>query len=260
METSTSLGCGDVADISVNGGTTASEGDCNIACSGDSSHLCGGTQRLQLYLWSGTLNNWHHPSIIGEYKVRTKFSILSMRACAYVPHVYATQNIGMAPVPPIVATLGINGKISFLEKFGNSLIPGSTGAYELDMSLILSEPDRAWRTMHTLTNTWCSAVVVLPDKAARILNAAGWNFDASQGLRLYAPDGSPGVNGTNDWEENPRTFHLQVRWRIHSHSICKVLVLNKIHYTVPTLVSNSIKFGQWQCPCRGRRDRPKLSM
>ena len=130
-----------------------------------------------------------------------------------------------APVPAILATLGINGKISFLEKFGNSEIPGSTGAYELDISLV-DEPGLAWRTMHTQTNTWCSAGVVLPDRAARILNVAGWSDDAAQGLRLYAPDGSLGVNGTNDWEENPNTFRLQVRRRIHSHSICKVLVLN----------------------------------
>ena len=239
-ETSTSLGCGDVADISANGGTTAPEGDCNIACSGDFSHLCGGTQRLQLYLWDGTLNNWHYPSVIGEYKVRT---ILSMRARAYVPHVYATQYLITAPIPAIVATLGINSKVSFLEKFGNSEIRHSTGAYELDTSLAYTEPDRAWRTMHTLTNTWCSAALVLADKAARVLNIAGWDLDASQGLRLYAPDGSPGVNGTNDWEETPKVFKLQVRWRIHSHSICKVLVLNQIHQTVPTLVSNCVNSG-----------------
>jgi hypothetical protein len=102
----------------------------------------------------------------------------------------------------------------------------STGAYELDLSL-LNEPDRAWRTMHTQTNTWCSAAVVLPDKAARILNVAGWSDDASQGLRLYAPDGSPGVNGTNDWEEKPTALRLQVRWHIHSHIICKVSVLSE---------------------------------
>jgi hypothetical protein len=66
------LGCGDVADISNNGGTTAAESDCNTTCSGDSSHLCGGAQRLQLYLWNGTLNNWHTPSNIGRYEVSTK--------------------------------------------------------------------------------------------------------------------------------------------------------------------------------------------
>ena len=86
--------------------------------------------------------------------------------------------------------------------------------------------------MHTETNTWCSATVILPDKAARVFNVAGWAGDASEGLRLYTPDGSPGVNGTNDWEENPKTFHLQVRWRIHSHSTRKGLVLISNELTI----------------------------
>ena len=74
------LGCGDVADISNNKGTTAAETDCNTTCSGDSSHLCGGSQNLQLYLWNGTLNNWHTPSNIGRYEVRTKISYTHRRA------------------------------------------------------------------------------------------------------------------------------------------------------------------------------------
>ena len=69
------LGCGDVADISDIEGTTAAETDCNTACSGDSSHLCGGAQRLQLYLWNSTLNNWHTPSNIGQYEVRIKIPL-----------------------------------------------------------------------------------------------------------------------------------------------------------------------------------------
>ncbi len=103
----------------------------------------------------------------------------------------------------------MNGKVSFLEKFGNSEIKTSTGAYELDLSLV-NDPGRAWRIMHTKSNTWCSAAVVLPDKAARILNVAGWSNDAAYGLRFYTPDGSPGVNGINDWEENPHNLKLQV--------------------------------------------------
>ena len=67
-------GCGDVDDITNNGGTTAPETDCNIACSGDPLHLCGGGQRLQLYLWSGALNNWQTPANTGFYEVRTYFA------------------------------------------------------------------------------------------------------------------------------------------------------------------------------------------
>ena len=64
--------------------------------------------------------------------------------------------------------------------------------------------------MHVKTDVFCSAAVVLPDKAARILNVGGWSLESTYGIRLYAPDGSPGVNGTNDWEENPDTLQLQV--------------------------------------------------
>jgi hypothetical protein len=70
-----SLGCGDVADITNNGGTTAPETDCSTVCSGDPSHLCGGAQRLQLYLWNGVLNNWQSPANIGGYEVRAKFPL-----------------------------------------------------------------------------------------------------------------------------------------------------------------------------------------
>src|SRR6266702_4446670 len=63
------LGCGDVADITNNGGKTAAESDCATACSGDPLHLCGGSWRLQLYLWNGDLNTWHAPKNIGRYEV-----------------------------------------------------------------------------------------------------------------------------------------------------------------------------------------------
>ena len=64
--------------------------------------------------------------------------------------------------------------------------------------------------MHIKTDMFCSAGIVLPDKAARILNVGGWSQSSASGLRLYSPDGSAGVNGTNDWEENPDIFRLQV--------------------------------------------------
>lgn len=77
-----SIGCGDVEDIANNGGTAALETDCTMACSGDPLHLCGGAQRLQLYLWNGILNNWQIPTNIGRYEVRTKCPLLIRgRAC-----------------------------------------------------------------------------------------------------------------------------------------------------------------------------------
>jgi len=67
----TSVGCGDVADITNNGGTTAAETDCSMACSGDPLHLCGGFYKLQLYFWNGNLNTWNTPANTGRYEVRT---------------------------------------------------------------------------------------------------------------------------------------------------------------------------------------------
>lgn len=112
-------------------------------------------------------------------------------------------------VVPLVVTLGINNKISMVEKFGTSEFDNSTGAYELDLSLV-DNFEKAWRTMHVKSDVFCSASIVLPDKGARQLNVGGWSLDSTQGVRLYTPDGSPGVNGTNDWEENYNELHLQV--------------------------------------------------
>jgi hypothetical protein len=55
------------------------------------------------------------------------------------------------------------------------------------------------------TDVFCAAGLTLPDKAGRQLTVGGWNADSNWGVRLYTPDGSPGVNGTNQWEENPNS-------------------------------------------------------
>ncbi|KAI0246520.1 copper radical oxidase [Lactifluus subvellereus] len=189
MEFGDECWCGDVADITNNGGKTAPETECSMACSGDPLHLCGGTRRLQLYLWNGNLFTWNTPTNIGRYE-------------------YLVPGL----IPPLLATVGINGKVSFLEKGGTSEFRNSTGAYELDLSLV-DDFSHAWREMHVKTDVFCSGAVVLPDKAARILNVGGWSLNSTFGVRLYAPDGSPGVNGTNDWEEDPNTLQLQSgRW------------------------------------------------
>ena len=132
----------------------------------------------------------------------------------------STQFFMPGLVPPLLATLGINGKVSFLEKSGTSEYANSTGAYELDLSLVPNF-NTAWRTMHLQTDVFCSAAVVLPDIAGRILNVGGWSLQSTYGIRLYAPDGSAGVNGTNDWEENPNDMVLQVGL---AHTISYALV------------------------------------
>jgi len=53
----------------------------------------------------------------------------------------------------------------------------------------------------------------LPDKVGRQINIGGWANDATYGVRLYWPDGSPGVPGVNDWQENVAEVSLQIgRW------------------------------------------------
>ena len=126
-------------------------------------------------------------------------------------------------IPPLLATVGINGKVSFLEKWGTSEFSHSTGAYELDLSLA---PDfsTAWREMHVKSDVFCSASIVLPDKGARILNIGGWSVNSLYGIRLYTPDGSPGVNGTNDWEEDYDELKLQVRILVYAMSIASFCI------------------------------------
>ncbi|KAH8105346.1 galactose oxidase [Cristinia sonorae] len=180
--------CGDFADVATNSGGVAPEADCSIPCSGDLIHLCGGPQRLQYYKFSGTIDVWHQPANIGRYE----FLIGGL-------------------VVPLVATVGINGKVNFLEKLGTGF-PNSTGAYELDLSLV-HDFDKAWRALHVHSDVFCSGSLILPDKSARQLNVGGWSLESTFGVRLYAPDGKAGVNGTNDWEENFNELHLQRgRW------------------------------------------------
>ena len=65
------VGCGDIADITTNGGMMAPETDCSFPCSGDPIHLCGGALRLQLYIWdqSDPLIVFNTPEVTGQYEV-----------------------------------------------------------------------------------------------------------------------------------------------------------------------------------------------
>jgi hypothetical protein len=65
--------------------------------------------------------------------------------------------------------------------------------------------------MHVKTDVFCSGSIVLPDKGGRQINVGGWSLDSTFGVRLYTPDGTDGVNGTNDWEESYPALKLQVR-------------------------------------------------
>ena len=144
-------------------------------------------------------------------------------------------------VVPLMATVGINNKVTFLEKKGTegfSEFTNSTGAYELDLSLA-NDFGRAWREMHVKSDIFCSASIVLPDKGARQINVAGWSNQANYGVRFYTPDGSPGVNGTNDWEENYNEISLQVGFPFQFSSVTHPPLEE-------SLVYHSYADAQWQ--------------
>ena len=183
--------CGDAVDIDTSGSKVAPESECNVACPGDRQYVCGGGSRLSWYKWTGTpLYVWNYPTgaAAGRYE------LLIGGVCI-----------------PLLTTSGVNGKYTFVEKYGTGT-PNSTGAYELDVSRV-NNPSLAWREMHVKTDVFCSASVTLPDKAGRQINIGGWSGESTFGIRLYWPDGSPGVPGVNDWQENKNELTLQRgRW------------------------------------------------
>ncbi|KAF2433685.1 galactose oxidase [Tothia fuscella] len=198
MEYGEECWCGDLADVVPNGATLKPESDCNMPCTGNATAgICGGPNRLTYYAWNSSLVDalfeWRYPSgtAAGKYQF-------------YVP----------GRVVPLITTLGVNGKVTFLEKFGTGA-PNTTGAYELDSSIVESGGDwlNAWREMHVQSDIFCSATLVLPDKAGRQLNIGGWALGATFGIRIYWPDGSPGQTSINDWKENSDELALQNgRW------------------------------------------------
>src|ERR1700761_6337813 len=94
-----------------------------------------------------------------------------------------------------------------------SILTQKSGAYELDLTEI-GNFSAAWRTMTGLqTDVFCSAGLTLPDIAGRQITVGGWAGTSNFGVRMYTPDGSAGVPGTNQWQEDPGVLSLQVpRW------------------------------------------------
>lgn len=163
-----------------------------MVCAGNSTAICGGESRISTYFWNGTdpLYTFSYPTgaAAGEY----------------------TFLIGGVTIPLMVSE-SITGKVSFLSKWQTGPA-NETGAYELDLTLV-NDFSKAWRTLHVKTDLFCAAGVVLPDKGGRQLTVGGWSGESTEGVRLYWPDGSPGVWGTRDWQENVNELSLQVgRW------------------------------------------------
>ena len=183
--------CGDDSYLQSTGSIQTPETDCQDPCTGDKNYLCGGGNRLSYYKWTGIpLNVWNTPTgaDMGSYE----FLIGGV-------------------VVPLITTTGINDKVVFMEKSGTGA-PNTTGTYELDLTEI-NNFTAAWRPLHVKTDIFCSAGITLPDKAGRQLNIGGWSGPSTYGVRLYWPDGSPGVWGTNDWQENVNEISLLAgRW------------------------------------------------
>jgi hypothetical protein len=192
--------CGDVAGVIASGATKQPESDCNMLCTDDKGknggYICGGPSRLSYYTWTGDpLYNWNYAS--GNDAGKYEFFI-------------------SGPVIPLITAPSRNGKVTFLEKFGTSPANNGTGAYEMDYSLVgtanASYSD-VWREMHVKTDVFCAASITLPDRAARQIDIGGWSGDSTFGVRLYWPDGKPGVHGQNDWQENQfEVSLLNGRW------------------------------------------------
>ena len=182
--------CGDDTDRINAGVQYRPETDCSVPCAGAPTELCGGANAMNYYTWTN-INTWGQAT--GNAAGSYEFLIGGV-------------------VIPLITTMGRNGKVTFVEKHGTGP-PNSTGAYELDLALI-NDFDSAWRTMYGLkTDVFCSAGLTLPDAGARKIDIGGWSTDSLFGVRFYTPDGSPGVDGVNDWEENVDEVALQTgRW------------------------------------------------
>lgn len=185
--------CGDPQNLNTIGSTKLDDKQCDVPCPGDGSAICGGGSKLTTYFWTGDpFYSWDFPA--PGTPAAGSYDFLIGGVCV-----------------PLMTTESITGKVTFLEKWGTGPA-NSTGAYELDLS-VLNQFDQAWRTMHVKTDIFCAGGVVLPDKAGRQLTIGGWSGDSTYGVRLYTPDGSPGVKGKNDWEEDVSILKLQAgRW------------------------------------------------
>lgn len=185
--------CGDPQNLITAGSQKLDDKQCDVPCAGDGSAFCGGGSKFSTYFWTGKpFYSWDIPA-------------------AGTPEAGSYDFLIGGVVVPLMTTQSITGKVTFLEKWGTGP-PNSTGAYELDLS-VLNDFGAAWKEMHVKTDIFCAGGVTLPDKAGRQLIIGGWSGDSTYGVRLYSPDGSPGVKGKNDWEENVKYLSLQAgRW------------------------------------------------
>ncbi|PHH61538.1 hypothetical protein CDD81_275 [Ophiocordyceps australis] len=177
--------CGDAANMDTAGARVVDDSQCNIACAGNASALCGGGSRLTTYLWRGPpLYSWTFAAPASPQA--GSYDLLLGGVCI-----------------PLMTSQTVAGKVTFVEKWGTGP-PNSTGAYELDLALV-ANASAAWREMHVKTDVFCAAGATLPDRAGRQLMVGGWSGDSTYGVRLYTPGG--------DWQENVDVLRLKNgRW------------------------------------------------
>jgi hypothetical protein len=176
------------------GSVSAPESDCNTPCPGNEEALCGQGNRLSWYKYTegDPLYVFNYPQ--GSDAGRYEFLV-------------------GGPVIPLISTPLINGKVTFLEKYGTN--DNGTGAYELDPSI-----DGGHDIYHSIrevyglkTDVFCAASVTMPDRAGRVINIGGWSADSLTGVRVYTPNGRLGTNSTSQWQENYEQIKLQTgRW------------------------------------------------
>jgi hypothetical protein len=185
--------CGDLDGVTKQKAQTVAESECSTPCPGNPEAICGQGNRLSWYKWTGDpLYVWSYPTgpAAGRYEILVN-----------------------GPIIPLIAQPSINGKINLLEKHGTGQTP-STGAWEMDPSVGGGAAPGAFRELQGVkTDVFCAAGLTLPDRAGRLLNIGGWSLDSTFGVRLYTPDGAPGVDGTTAWQEDWNTIKLQRgRW------------------------------------------------
>jgi len=87
---------------------------------------------------------------------------------------------------------------------------------------LVNDFDAAWRELNGVkTDVFCAGSVILPDKIGRQINVGGWSGESTFGVRLFTPNGAPGVNSTGDWEEDYPALALQVRM----HWVYRIIIL-----------------------------------
>jgi hypothetical protein len=120
----TSIVCGDITNIDTVGATLVDSYLCNVVCSRNSTHYCGGNSLLSYYAWTGP------PLYTWDFRTGTEAGEYSLL-------------IGLCI--PLMTSQMVTSKVTFVEKFGTGE-PNSTGAYGLDLSAV-NNFTQAWRPL-----------------------------------------------------------------------------------------------------------------